>query len=512
MPPISKSESWSSTFAGAALVATIEGAALPDVVGKRKAAGRADSGCDPRESEAAGGDPRGAGGGWLSRRQRRPRPRAGLRARGRACRWRRCRPRGWQRAASTEGAGGSGAAARRSARARPGGRARWRGRGGRRRSACGRRRFRRAACPPAIRLSSSRLTSPVTLTRKSASVNRALATQAAKKTFLSQPPSPRRIIRSTTTAKAKNTSPLPSPTTSENRFPLAIPSVIHTSGKSTASARAWASQLRQPGHRPVRRASRTSRTTAQAVTTTSRKMRPVRPPGARAQWPLAPARASSNRATASASRMFTTVSSTNETTSPIQRTASSGCEFAQTRSAASPRMQIATAPRRRRSRRRPGAAARGRRARRAPARARSRPGGPRFPRHDLTGRHDGVRLKPRAGRAIGCSRGGERGVRTALAGVAAVSRLAITASVLGTSLITARWLGPQGRGEYSVSVLLAAILVIAVDLVGPGAMYFSARATSEAQTREHGRRRQCDRSRDGPRLSRAPPSSREPRR
>ena len=57
-----------------------------------------------------------------------------------------------------------------------------------------------------------------------------------------------------------------------------------------------------------------------------------------------------------------------------------------------------------------------------------------------------------------------------------VGRVLLTASVLGVSLITARWLGPGGRGEYSVAVLVAGIVAIVSDVFGSSSLYYSARA------------------------------------
>jgi O-antigen/teichoic acid export membrane protein len=56
-----------------------------------------------------------------------------------------------------------------------------------------------------------------------------------------------------------------------------------------------------------------------------------------------------------------------------------------------------------------------------------------------------------------------------------VGRVLLTASVFGTSLITARWLGPTGRGEYSVAILVAAVVAIVFDLFSSSALYYSAR-------------------------------------
>ena len=57
-----------------------------------------------------------------------------------------------------------------------------------------------------------------------------------------------------------------------------------------------------------------------------------------------------------------------------------------------------------------------------------------------------------------------------------VGRVLLTASVLGTSLITARWLGPRGRGEYSVAILVAAVVAIIFDVFSSSSLYYSARA------------------------------------
>ena len=71
-------------------------------------------------------------------------------------------------------------------------------------------------------------------------------------------------------------------------------------------------------------------------------------------------------------------------------------------------------------------------------------------------------------------RGAEEFGRNSLTVV--VGRMLLTASVLCTSLITARWLGPTGRGEYSVAILVATIAAIVFDLFSSGSLYYAARA------------------------------------
>lgn len=57
-----------------------------------------------------------------------------------------------------------------------------------------------------------------------------------------------------------------------------------------------------------------------------------------------------------------------------------------------------------------------------------------------------------------------------------VGRIVLAATVFATSLITARWLGPGGRGEYSVALLVASVVAIVFDLFSSSSVYFSARA------------------------------------
>ena len=57
-----------------------------------------------------------------------------------------------------------------------------------------------------------------------------------------------------------------------------------------------------------------------------------------------------------------------------------------------------------------------------------------------------------------------------------VGRVLLTASVFGVSLITARLLGPTGRGEYSVAILVAAVVAIVFDVFSSSTLYYSAQA------------------------------------
>lgn len=59
----------------------------------------------------------------------------------------------------------------------------------------------------------------------------------------------------------------------------------------------------------------------------------------------------------------------------------------------------------------------------------------------------------------------------------AVARVLVMFAVFGTSLMTARWLGPHGRGQYSLATLVATLAAMLVAFVGPGATYHAARGT-----------------------------------
>ena len=56
-----------------------------------------------------------------------------------------------------------------------------------------------------------------------------------------------------------------------------------------------------------------------------------------------------------------------------------------------------------------------------------------------------------------------------------IARILVTVAVFGTSLITARWLGPEGRGQYSLAILVGTVAVTVGGVIGPGGAYYAAR-------------------------------------
>lgn len=55
-----------------------------------------------------------------------------------------------------------------------------------------------------------------------------------------------------------------------------------------------------------------------------------------------------------------------------------------------------------------------------------------------------------------------------------LTRIAVVLAVLATSLITARWLGPHGRGHYSVAVLVTTVVSFVPGIMTAAVTYFTA--------------------------------------